>query len=184
MHASAIVRQRIDILQLGHQVISIQDGVLRDLAQPVEPVHTNIGVGTHHHSKVTEEGFNPANALSRINRAIKRRSFIISGLDNIDDRSGQEIYQGGSHSDRAGSRPTTSVGGRESLVQIVMQHIESQVPRARDAQQRIHIGAIPVNQAANRMHQTDYLFDVLVEQAKGVRIGEHQAGQRVVAFRL
>src|SRR3972149_4648562 len=54
-----------------------------------------------------------------------------------------------------GPEPAAAVRRRERLVQVVMQHVEAQVARPGDADQRIHVCPIAVHQAAAVVHQLD-----------------------------
>ena len=69
----------------------------------------------------------------------------------------------------------------EGLVQIIMHHVEAEIAGTRDAGERVHVGAVAVDEPAASVHQPDDLFDVLLEQAERVRIGHHDAGDGVVA---
>src|SRR5207302_4769914 len=65
---------------------------------------------------------------------------------------------------------------RESLVQIQMNYIDAHVARSRHADQRIHVRAVHVNQAARVMNDSANLANVPFKQPERVRIREHQSG--------
>ena len=67
-------------------------------------------------------------------------------------------------------------------MQVEVHHIDAQVARAHNAQQGVQVGAIAVHQAARLVHQPRHLFHILIEQPQRVGVGEHQPGQRVIAF--
>ena len=56
-----------------------------------------------------------------------------------------------------------------------MNDIDAHVSRARDADERIHICAIHVNQSAGFMNYLANLPDVLFKQSERVRVGQHQS---------
>ena len=71
--------------------------------------------------------------------------------------------------------------GGEGLVQIVVHHVEAEIAGSRDAGQRVHVGAVAIDETAALVHQPHDLADVLLEQPKRIRIGHHDAGNGVVA---
>ncbi len=70
---------------------------------------------------------------------------------------------------------------RKRLVQVQMDHVDAHVARPRDADQRIHVGAVHVDQPAGVVNDLADLLDVSFKQSERVRIGQHQA--RDVAVR-
>ncbi len=69
-------------------------------------------------------------------------------------------------------------------MQVVVQDVEAQVARPHDAQQGVHIGAIPIDQSAAGVDPLDHFQNVLFEQPQRVGVGEHQPGHRLVALGL
>ena len=62
-----------------------------------------------------------------------------------------------------------------------MHHVEAEIARPRNAGQRIHIGAVAVDQPAAIVDQAHDLADVLLEQAERIGIGHHDARNAAVA---
>ena len=123
-----------------------------------------------------------ADALLRLQPAIDRR-LAVNGL-NIDahDRSGQKVRQMLGHANGSGTGSTAAVWRGKGLVQVDVQDIEAQVAGSADAQQRVQVGAIAINQPASSMYHLDHLLDVLFEETQRVGIGQHQSCQRVITL--
>ena len=66
-------------------------------------------------------------------------------------------------------------------MQIVVHHVETEIARAHDAGDRVQIGAVAIDEAAAAVDEPHHLFEVLLEQAERIRVGHHDAGERVVA---
>src|SRR5450759_4506982 len=73
-----------------------------------------------------------------------------------------------------------AVGRAERLVGVEVHHVEAHVAGPADAEHGVDVGAVVVEQAAGVMHEPGDLRDVLVEDAEGVGIGEHETGEIVV----
>ena len=92
------------------------------------------------------------------------------------DRDSQIRQHALRHAHRAASGTAASVRSAEGLVKVQVQDIEAHVARTYLAEQRVHIGAVVVEQAAAFVHQGSYLAYFLLEEAEGVRVGHHNAG--------
>ena len=57
-----------------------------------------------------------------------------------------------------------------------MNHVNAHVARPRDANQRVHVGAVHVHETSRVMNDATNLLDVFLKQAEGVRIRQHQSG--------
>ena len=73
--------------------------------------------------------------------------------------------------------------GGEGLVQVEVHDVEAQVARAGDAQQGIHVRPVAIDQTAGIVHHLVDFLDVLIKEAEGVRVGDHDPGQFVIAER-
>ena len=62
-----------------------------------------------------------------------------------------------------------------------MHHVETEIAWSRNAGECVHVGAVAINETAARMHQPHHLSDVLLEQPERVGVGDHDAGNGVVA---
>ena len=76
----------------------------------------------------------------------------------------------------AGAGAAATVGRRKSLVQVEMHDIGAEIARPRDADQRVHVGAVHVELRALRVQDFRDARDLLFEDAERVGIGEHQRG--------
>ena len=64
-----------------------------------------------------------------------------------------------------------------------MDDVEAHVARPRIAHDRVQVGAVVVERAADAVDDRGDLGDVLVEEPERVRVGQHQAGDLVVGLR-
>lgn len=71
---------------------------------------------------------------------------------------------------------------RERFVQVVVHHVNPQRRRLDDTQQRVHIRAVAVNEAARFMNHPRHIENILVKKAERIRVGNHNSGQLVVAI--
>ena len=69
-------------------------------------------------------------------------------------------------------------------MQVQVHHVHAEVAGPHLAHQRIHVGAIHVHQRAFGMQHVGNLVDLLLEDAEGVGIGEHQRGNIIVHLRF
>ncbi len=87
--------------------------------------------------------------------------------------AGEELREAGGDRHRTCTRPATAVGGGEGLVQVEMHDVKAHVAGADDPEDRIEVGTVVIEQSAGGVHRRGDLDDVLLEQAEGVRVGEH-----------
>ena len=64
--------------------------------------------------------------------------------------------------------------GREGLVQVEVQRVDAEIGRPHPPDDRVEIGAVAVKERAGRMHRGGDLDDLVLEQAAGVGVGQHQ----------
>src|SRR3990172_3749807 len=109
--------------------------------------HQDVGEGAYMHAELTVENLEAADALHRLQPAIDRR-LAFSGL-NLDahNRPGQEVRQVLGHANGSGPRPAAAVRRGKGLVQVDVQDVEAQVAGAANAEQRVEVGAVAVDQA-------------------------------------
>ena len=72
----------------------------------------------------------------------------------------------------------------KSLVQIQVHHIDAKIARPHLAHQRVHIGAVHVEQSALGVQNRGDLGDVLLENSQRVGIGQHERGNIFAHLRL
>src|SRR5436309_2343470 len=78
------------------------------------------------------------------------------------------------HWARAGT--SAAVRRRKSLVQVEMHHVHAEVARTRDAGQRVHVGAVHVQQRALGVEKSGDFADAFLKDPERRRIGDHQRG--------
>ena len=98
----------------------------------------------------------------------------------LDGRRRQEVDQALAHSDRAGSGSAAAMRRGERLVQVEVDDVEAHVAGAGDADQRIEVRAVVVDERAGLVRETRDVDDVLLEDAERVRVGEHHRGDGAV----
>ena len=91
-----------------------------------------------------------------------------------DARQGQERLERLLDADRTGARPAAAVRGRERLVEVELHHVGAHVARLGDAEQRVEVGAVEVEQGAVLVQHLRDLADLGLEHAERVGIGDHQ----------
>ena len=72
---------------------------------------------------------------------------------------------------------------RKRLVQVQVHHVDAEVAGPHLADQRVHVGAVHVEQAALGVQDVGDLVDVLLEHAERIGIGQHQRGDIFVHLR-
>ena len=83
-------------------------------------------------------------------------------------------------SQRSAHRDGTSAGAPcpvrpgEGLVHVVVHHVDAEIARPGDAQNGVHVGAIEVDERAPAVQHLGHGGDLVVEQAEGVRVGDHE----------
>ena len=92
-----------------------------------------------------------------------------------DERRGQERLQMRLAGDGAGAGTASAVRSGKSLVQVEVHHVHAEVAGARLGDEGVHVGSVHVEQAALAMEDLGDLRDLLVEDAEGVGVGEHEA---------
>ena len=68
----------------------------------------------------------------------------------------------------------------EGLVRVVVHHVGAEIARPRDAEDRVHVRAVEIDQPAALVNQLRDLRHLPVEQAQRAGIGDHEHGDLVV----
>ena len=68
-------------------------------------------------------------------------------------------------------------------MQVQVHHVHAEIAGADFADQRVHVGAVHVEQAALGVHDVGDLVDLLLEDSQRVGIGEHERGDVFVHLR-
>ena len=69
-------------------------------------------------------------------------------------------------------------------MQVQVHDVEAHVPGTDHAHERVHVGAVIVQQAAGGVNQRSNGLDLCLEQAQRVGVGHHDAGYIVREQRL
>ena len=69
-------------------------------------------------------------------------------------------------------------------MRVVVHQVDAHVARPDDAEDRVHVGAVEVEQGPAVVEQLGDLADLRVEQADGVRVGDHEHGRLVAELGL
>ena len=96
--------------------------------------------------------------------------------ERLQARRRQERLEHLLHRHRTGARTAAAVRRREGLVQIEVHHVDAEIAGPRDADQRVHIGAVHVEHGALVVQDLGHAHDVVLEHAERVRVGHHQRG--------
>ncbi len=89
----------------------------------------------------------------------------------------QERHQVVDHAHGPDTGPAAAVRDAESLVQVQVADVAAELARRRDADQRVHVGAVDVDTPAVPVHELAQLLDARLEHAVGRRVGDHDARQ-------
>src|SRR4051812_25790971 len=87
------------------------------------------------------------------------------------------------HSDWTHARSTAAMWNAESLVQIEVANVGSDIAGPTEPDLRVHVRAVHVNLATVRVHDLANLADGRLENAVRGRVGHHQGGQ-IVGVRI
>ncbi len=101
-----------------------------------------------------------------------------------DQRQRREGREGGGEDDRTGARTAAAVRRREGLVQIDVHGVDAEVAGAHLADDGVEVRAVGIEERAGLVDRVGDRDDVALEQAAGVRVGEHQRGDLVREQRL
>ena len=106
-------------------VVGIQHRLLGHLDQPFAAEHDDVGVGLGHDAEVAEEVGRAADG-SRVGGFQQQRAAVILDDARLRQKRDQRLLD----ADRAAPGTAAAVGGAEGLVQVDMDHVEADVPRA------------------------------------------------------
>ena len=93
-----------------------------------------------------------------------------------DQRHRQERRQRVADHDGSGAGTAAAVRRAERLVRVEVDDVEAHVAGPADAEHRVGVGAVVVQEPAGLVDEAGDLGDVLVEQAERVGVGEHEPG--------
>src|SRR6185369_2510084 len=139
VHRRHLVGQVVGTLELLPNIVRVENGVFGGLPQSVGTVRHDVGEGADVHSEVSEEHAHTTDGLLAV-------VFETEGavLKLGDDRYGKKRLKNllHRHGSRAGA--STSVRGRERLVQVEVHDVNAEVTRAGFSDERVHVRAVHV----------------------------------------
>src|SRR5207249_1100285 len=106
--------------------------------------HADVGIGADQHPEMALEGVEAADGLRAIFIEVIRAIGTPCG-----NWTGQEWDEIVDRANGASSGTAASVRGGEGLVQVRMHDVKPEVSGPRDAEQRIQVGAVTVDEAAS-----------------------------------
>ena len=119
-------------------------------------------------AEVAVESFDAADGLGQI--VIPAPEIAVA----FETRAGQEGREFLDASNRTGTGTTTAMGGRKCFMQVEVHDVDAEIARVRNADERIHVGAVHVDEAASVVHDAADFANVFFEDADGVGVGDHE----------
>ncbi|VBB40558.1 hypothetical protein TRIP_E300085 [uncultured Spirochaetota bacterium] len=173
VHAGPRVLEFVGFLQPRPQVVRVQDRVFRYAAQTFGSLHPDVAIGADQDAEVTVESLEPTDAFLRHRQLVFSRPPPGQG-------SGQEGGQflDRRHHARPGASP--SVGRGKGFMQVEVHNIDAALAGLEDPGEGVHVGPVPVHQAAGLVYHGGYLRDIPLKEAEGVGVGDHYPGHIVV----
>src|SRR5947209_16912109 len=156
--------------QLVFEVVSVEDGALRDVQQAIGAVGANVGVGSHEYAKV---------ALVSAHLANGEWARVFPGVALLALRrkwAGQERYQVFFDADGACTGAAAAMRSAACFMQVEMHYVEAHIARAGDAKYGIGIRAVVVELAASLVYHRSDLKDIAIEESQRVGVGHHDGG--------
>ena len=160
-------------------VVGVEHGVFRCLAQALRTVGHDVRQRADKHPEIAVEHADATDGLRAI--VVQPKGAVGLGDHN---RRRKERLQDLLAGHWARTRSASAVWGRESLVQVEVHHVGAEITGTHLADQSVHVGAVHVEQRALGVQQVGDLVDLLLEDAQGVGIGEHERGNVIVHLRF
>ncbi len=88
----------------------------------------------------------------------------------------QKRHQTLTHSHNRIARPTPTVRNTPGFVEIIVHSINPEGTEVDPAGNGVHIGTVHIDEPAVFVHQLGNLAEMEFEYARGIRIGDHDAG--------
>src|SRR5439155_6043639 len=111
----------------------------------------HVRVRANEHAEVPEKCPHPAERVPKTGRrlVVARSVEVIAALLVAHDPGlWEERPQRLLHAERTGAGPTRAVRCREGLVHVDVDAVEAEVPRTRDAEERVHVRAVAVHESS------------------------------------
>ena len=196
--------------QLFAQIVGVEHGASRDLAQAIRAQFGEVGVGAHADGEVAEEGAQAADALGRveveaiadggIGFQVGRERFdgglvarprvdlvalacVLKAAFAHHARHRQKVAEGACHADGACAWATATMWRGKGFVQVDVHDIDAEVGGAHAAEEGVEIGAVAIEKGAFGVDKVGDVADAALEEAEGVGVGHHQGGH-IAAMRV
>src|SRR5262249_30985762 len=134
----------------------------------------NVAVAAHEDADVAEKAAHAANRFGPV-----EVEAVVAALVG-DQRRGQGRGQARADGEGAGAGAARAVRAGAGVVHGGVHHVHAEVTGPRDAQDGVHVGAVEVDQGPLLVQQIGDGGDLLVEQAEGVGVGDHEDRGAVV----
>ena len=160
VHAPAVVGQVVGTFQRMEKVISVQHGVGTDLTQPRIPHRTYVSIGPGQHPEVAVEPAYLANALLRRSQGEGLYALCLLSSHHRRRKVGQQQLV---DTDGSGAGTSSTMGSSEGLVEVQVDHIETEMGQFYLPQQCVHIGSVAVHQPPSPVYRPTQFHDVSIE---------------------
>ena len=177
MLAAGVNRKFEAVFQFLFDIIGIQSSQRTYLLYVLPPQSQDIGVSTHQHAEVTHKSRDASGSgIITFNGVMSVLLAHYLRIRQIFDQMCCDSY-------RSGARATATVRCGEGLVQIQVQDVKSHISRPGHTHKRIHIGPVVIEQSSTIVHQLGNFKNLRFKQSQCVRIGHHDARNRIVQQR-
>ena len=143
-------------------VVGVEDRDLGGARQAFAAHHQDVDVG---------DGQDRGRAERRRRHRPDRHAAVPCGM------AGQERCEMRLDADRAHARAAAAMRNAERLVQIEMGDVGAVIAGPRQADLRVHVGAVEIDLSAMAVHDVADIADVLLEHAMRRGIGDHHGGE-------
>ena len=163
------VEDRERVVQLVRQVVGVEDRVAGGRRQTRGTGHGNVrpGNGQHACGAVGGRGDRHTGTLCCF------LGRVLAGHLRVGRQEGGEVR---ADADRTDTRSAAAVRDGEGLVQVQVTDIAAEIARAGEAGQGVHVRAVDVDLAADRVNFVGDLGDGLLVHAVRGRVGDHDGG--------
>ena len=175
VHARSFAGHVVGVPEQVHEVVGVEDRVLGCLGDALPAQGQQVRQGPYHHQEVPLESADAADGR-------RRRGQLPAVSVGLRHGARQELRQMGLAAHGPGAGTAAAVGGGEGLVEVQVDHVKAHVAGTDHAHDRVEVGAVVVALTAGLVDDPGDLQNVLVEDAQGVGVGEHQT-RRVAARR-
>ena len=172
----------VGAIETGGHVVGVEDGVLGRMPESLGSHHLDVKVrdGEDGGGSKGSAG-DGASGLGNADSGLSVSAEVSGGL-GVDDVSGEVGGEVRSNADGTNSGSSSSVGNAESLVEVQVANISTDGSRAGKSNLSVHVGSVHVNLSSSIVDAVADLDDVLLEDSKGGRVGDHEASEVVAVL--